>query len=223
MKTCVIIPSFNEAKEIGQLVTKVRQQGLDALVIDDGSTDDTVNIAKTAGALVLSNIKNHGKGASLIRGFNYCLEKNYDAVITMDGDGQHLPEDIPYFLRVAQYSDTGVFIGNRMHKPKNMPWMRLATNKIMSSLISAITKQRIPDTQCGFRLIKKEPLKKLGLVTTNYEIESEMLIKAARLGFKIGSVPISSIYSGGKSQINPFIDTLRFIKYIIGELFTHRS
>ena len=223
MRTLVIIPSFNEAKEIAQLVTKVKQQGLDVLVIDDGSIDDTVHLAQNAGAIVLRNLKNHGKGASLIRGFNYAVENNFDAVITMDGDGQHLPEDIPYFLRLAQNSDTGIFIGNRMHKPKNMPGGRFLTNKIMSSLISGIAGQKIPDTQCGFRLLKKETLRKLNLVTTNYEIESEMLIKAARLRFKIESVPISSVYSGGKSQINPFLDTLRFIKYICKELWTTKS
>lgn len=218
MRVCVIIPSFNEAKEIGQLVARVKQQGLDCLVVDDGSTDDTVEIAGRAGATVLKNIKNHGKGASLIKGFNYATENDFDAVITMDGDGQHLPEDIPNFVRLAQYSDAGIFIGNRMHKPKNMPWERLFINKIMSSFISGVTKQKIPDTQCGFRLLKKEALKELDLVTANYEIESEMLIKAARLGFKIESVAISTVYSGEKSRINPFVDTLRFLKYISREL-----
>lgn len=223
MRVCVIIPSFNEAKEIGQLVARVKQQGLDCLVVDDGSTDETVQIAQSAGATVLKNIKNHGKGASLIKGFNYAIENDFDAVITMDGDGQHLPEDIPNFVRLAQHSDAGIFIGNRMHESKNMPCGRLLTNKIMSSFISGVTKQKIPDTQCGFRLLKKEALKELDLVTANYEIESEMLIKAARLGFKIDSVPISTVYSGEKSRINPFVDTLRFLKYIIRELFTHRS
>jgi glycosyltransferase involved in cell wall biosynthesis len=223
MRICVVIPSYNEAREIARLVSGVRKQGLDVLVVDDGSTDETVKLAEGAGAKVLSNVTNHGKGTSLIRGFNHALQNGFDAVIAMDGDGQHLPEDIPNFLVKAEHSDSGIFIGNRMDKPKNMPWYRLVTNRAMSSFISAVTGQHIPDTQCGFRLLKKEVLERMDLKTSNYEIESEMLIKAARAGFRIESVPISTVYSGEKSKINPFVDTLRFIKYVIKELITRRS
>jgi hypothetical protein len=140
----------------------------------------------------------------------------------MDGDGQHLPEDIPYFMRLAENSDSGIFIGNRMSKAQGMPRLRILTNKFMSWLVSKITKQNIPDTQCGFRLIKRAVLEKLDLTTSKYETESEILIKAARLGCKIESVPIKTVYQGEKSQINPFIDTLRFAKFIIRELWTSR-
>lgn len=220
MKTCVIIPTFNEYKEIGRIVAEVRKQNLEVIVIDDGSSDNTAVIAKDSGATVLKNEGNQGKGASLIKGFNYALDCGCDAVITMDGDGQHLPEDIPYFMRLAKYSDSGIIIGNRMQKIRNMPLLRLFTNRFMSWLISAVAKQKIPDTQCGFRLIKQEVLKKVRLSTSKYETESEILIRCARLGFKIESVPIKSIYRGEKSNINPFIDTLRFIKFILKELWT---
>jgi GT2 family glycosyltransferase len=93
----------------------------------------------------------------------------------------------------------------------------------MSWLISGIARQKIPDTQCGFRLIKKEALEKLQFKTFKYETESEMLIKASRLGFKIESVPIKTIYQREKSRINPFIDTLRFIRFMVKELWTTRS
>jgi glycosyltransferase involved in cell wall biosynthesis len=189
------------------------------VVVDDGSTDNTSRISQDNGALVLRNSNNEGKGASLIRGFNYALSKDFDAIITMDGDGQHLPEDILYFTQLAQYSDSGVFIGNRMLNIKNMPWMRLVTNKFMSWFISRVTKQDIPDTQCGFRLIKKSVFEKLNLKTTRYETESELLIEASRLGFKIESVPIKTVYLGAKSQINPVLDTLRFIRFIHREIF----
>lgn len=220
MKTCVIIPTFNEYKEIGRIVAEVRKQNLEVIVIDDGSSDNTAVIAKDSGATVLKNEGNQGKGASLIKGFNYALDCGCDAVITMDGDGQHLPEDIPYFMRLAKYSDSGIIIGNRMQRIRNMPLLRLFTNKFMSWLISAVAKQKIPDTQCGFRLIKQEVFKKVRLSTSKYETESEILIKCARLGFKIESVPIKSIYMGEKSNINPFIDTLRFVKFILKELWT---
>ncbi len=219
MKICVVIPTYNEAKTIADIIRKVRQQELEVVVIDDGSQDNTSCIAKDNGAIVLNNLINEGKGVSLAKGFDYALSKDFDAVITMDGDGQHLPEEIPYFTRLAKYSDSGIFIGNRMFKRKNMPYLRIFTNKFMSWFISFVTGQSIPDTQCGFRLIKKEVLEKINLKTSKYETESEIIIKSSRLGFKIESVPIKSIYSGEKSQINPVIDTLRFIKFIIRELW----
>jgi len=222
MKTCVIIPTFNEAKNIAEIIKQLRAQNLDVLVIDDGSCDGTHIIAEKHGAKVIRNTKNEGKGASLIKGFNHALSLDFHAVITMDGDGQHLVEDIPYFIRLAQYSNSGIIIGNRMHKPKSMPWHRFLTNKGMSWFISSITKQHIPDSQCGFRLIKREVLEKMDLKTRKYEIESEVLIKGARLGYKIEAVSIKTIYTGQKSQINPLIDTLRFIRFAWVELWISR-
>jgi glycosyltransferase involved in cell wall biosynthesis len=223
MRTCVIIPTYNEARGIAGLVKEIRLQNLDVLVVDDGSSDNTAQIARECGAITLRNENNEGKGASLIKGFNYALANGYDAVITMDGDGQHLPEDIPYFMRLAKYSDSAIFIGNRMQRTKTMPFVRVVTNRFMSWLLSCLTKQRIPDSQCGFRLIKKEVLKSVTLVTSKYETESEILIKGSRLGFKIEAVPIKTIYRKEKSQINPLIDTVRFIRLIIRELWTTRS
>ncbi|MEK6727346.1 MAG: glycosyltransferase family 2 protein [Candidatus Omnitrophota bacterium] len=220
MKTCVIIPTYNESKDIARLVAEVKKQGLEVIVIDDGSIDNTAGIAKESGATVLKNEPNQGKGASLIKGFNYALDCGCEAVITMDGDGQHLPADIPYFMRLAEYSDSGIIIGNRMQKIKNMPLERQIINRIMSWLISLMTKQKIPDSQCGFRLIKKDVLKKVSLSTSKYETESEILIRGSSLGFKIESVPIKAIYLGKKSSINPVVDTLRFIKFILSELWT---
>lgn len=220
MKTCVITPTYNEAKNIGEVVRQIRIQNLEVIVVDDGSEDNTSKIAKDNGALVLRNQNNEGKGASLIKGFNYALKNNFDAVITMDGDGQHEASDIPYFIRLAAYSNSGIFMGNRMSKPKSMPWIRILTNKFMSWMISKIARQHIPDTQCGFRLIKREVLEKLDLKTRKYETESEILIKSSRLGFKIESVPIKAIYAREKSQINPFVDSLRFIRFIIKEMLS---
>ena len=217
MKVCVIIPTYNEARQVGWLVREARQQGLDVLVVDDGSTDGTPKIARANGAHVLRNAVNQGKGRCLIRGFDYCLERGYDAVLTMDGDGQHLPEDIRHFLSLAVQSESAIIVGNRMQSTVNMPLARTITNRFMSWMISGMAKQKIPDSQCGFRLIKREALERIGLVTNRYEIESEILIKAARSGFKIDSVPIKTVYSDEKSRINPFVDTLRFFAFIIKE------
>lgn len=223
MKICVILPTYNESKAISGIIKRIREQQLEPIVIDDGSMDNTSEIAKESGAVVLRNENNSGKGASLIKGFRYALNEGFDAVITMDGDGQHSPEEIPYFIRLATYSKNGIFIGNRMVKLKNMPPIRVLTNKFLSWFISSLTGQRIPDTQCGFRLIKRRVLEKIKLTTSKYETESEIIIRASRLGFKIESVPIKTIYGRQKSRINPFIDTLRFLKFIISELWTTRS
>jgi glycosyltransferase involved in cell wall biosynthesis len=219
MKTCVIIPTYNEERAITGLVRQIRQQGLEVVVIDDGSYDNTSQLAQESGATVLRNSINEGKGASLIRGFDYALSKDFEAIITMDGDGQHLPEDIPYFMRLAEHSDTSVFIGNRMLDIKSMPQIRILTNRFMSWFLSKVIKQKVLDTQCGFRLIKREVLRKIKLKTHKYETESEILVRASSLGFKIESVPIKTIYSMEKSQINPFIDTLRFIRFIFKEIW----
>ncbi len=212
-----MIPTLNEARAIADIVKNIRQQNLDVLVIDDGSTDNTHRAAADNGAVVIKSLRNEGKGASLIKGFDYALKNNYDAVITMDGDGQHLAEEIPYFVRVADTSNSDILVGNRMTKKRNMPLIRVFTNKFMSWFISWLCKQKIPDSQCGFRLIKRWVLEKISLSTRKYEIESELLIKAARVGAKIESVGIRSVYSGERSAINPFVDTFRFFRYILSE------
>ena len=223
MRLCVVIPAFNESKAIGGLVKEIRQLNLAVLIVDDGSTDDTSKIAQAAGAKVLKNNINYGKGSSLILGFTYALSNGFDGVITMDGDGQHLTQDLPLFLETFNKNNSCIIIGNRMTDSRNMPLIRVLTNKFMSWLISIICKQKIPDTQCGFRLIKSEVLNKLNLKTSKFETESEILIEAARFGFKIESVPIKTIYQGQISQINPFIDSFRFIRFIVKELIFRRT
>ncbi len=220
MKTCVVIPAHNEEATIGELVQKIKSvSSLEVVVIDDGSTDATSGCARHGGAAVLRNPSNRGKGASLVQGFDYCLNNGIEAVITMDADGQHLAEDIPAFLRCAGSSEAGIFIGNRMSETGSMPWLRFLTNKLMSGLISAITGQRIPDSQCGFRMIKRKVLEKVELKTRRYETESELLIKACAYGFGVESVPIKTVYNQERSHINPLIDSLRFIRFICGYLW----
>ncbi|MFA5099864.1 MAG: glycosyltransferase family 2 protein [Candidatus Omnitrophota bacterium] len=214
MKTAVIIPTYNESSSIRNLIDRTQSQGLDIIVVDDGSTDDTSRIASQTNATVLRNPHNLGKGASLIKGFEHALAKGYDAVITMDGDGQHLPEDIQAFLAVAQSQKAGIIIGNRMTMVENMPRIRIMTNTFMSWIISIISRQNIPDSQCGFRFIKKEVLQRIKLRTKNFEMESEMLIEAGRAGFAIISVPIKTVYNNERSHIHPVRDTIRFVKYL---------
>jgi glycosyltransferase involved in cell wall biosynthesis len=223
MRICVVIPTHNEARTINYLVRRVREQGLDVLVIDDGSSDDTSKEAQMAGATLIRHITNKGKGFSLREGFDFVLKNKYDAVLTIDGDGQHDPANIKDFIAVMRHYKAAIIIGNRMQKTKNMPFVRFLTNKFMSFIISRICRQAIPDSQCGFRLISADVLNNLELSTDNFEIESEVLIKASRKNYQIKSVPIKTIYKGEISKISPFVDTFRFIVFILRELWISRS
>lgn len=219
MRICVIIPSYNEEKTIGDLVKEISAEGLDILVIDDGSKDRTAELAKASGAHVLINNENEGKGATLKRGFNYATNHKYDAVITMDADGQHDPRDLKPLIDEAKRRKSNLVVGNRMSFYKNMPLIRILTNKFMSLVISLMCQQDVPDTQCGYRFISTDILKKIDLFTSNFEIESEVLVQAAKKGYRIDSFPIKTIYAGQKSQINPFVDTFRFIRFLIKHQF----
>ena len=212
-----LIPSFNEEKTIGWLVMSLRTKGFDVTVIDDGSMDQTARLAHANGAEVIINERNLGKGASLRKAFEILKNRPCEGVIVMDGDGQHLPSDVDQFVRCFRQKVPGLVVGNRMHRPKGMPFIRQLTNAFMSSIISRMCRQRIPDTQCGFRLISIDALRAIALNTDRYEIESEMLLEVARAGFKIESVPIASVYDGQYSAIHPVKDTIRFFRFIFGK------
>jgi len=218
MNGCVIIPTFNEVKTISTLVRDCIGFGLAVLVVDDGSIDGTQKSAKQAGAALITHDRNYGKGASLRSGFQKVVTEQHDFVITMDGDGQHRPADIANFIQHFQQHSSDIIVGNRMDNPKNMPFIRWATNKSLSMVISSICKTYIPDTQCGFRFIRTSVLRDMIFSTSNYEIESELLIQAARKKYKITSVPITTIYEGQASQIHPVVDTVRFFKFILKDV-----
>ena len=218
MKVCVIIPVHNEANTIGPLVTSLKRKNLDVVVIDDGSTDSSGLIAERQGARIFSNEGKQGKGYSLKEGFQHALSENYEGTIAMDGDGQHNPDDIEQFLNLAQKFPVSVINGNRMHDHARMPWVRYLTNRFMSLLISLTCRQYIPDTQCGFRYISCKILKEIHLASNDFEIETEILMKAAKKGFRIYSVPVKTIYRNEKSKISPLKDTLRFFGYFFKEV-----
>ena len=214
-KIGVLIPSYDESKAIGTVVAELKAKGLSVCVIDDGSTDDTSAIAHNAGAFVIRHEKNKGKGASLIDGFAYALKEGFTAVLVMDGDGQHGVGDVDKFFKKMDQAGADIVIGNRMSDASLMPIARRLTNSFMSYLISRMCGHNIPDTQCGFRMIKRNVLENVKLNSLNYEIESELLLKAAKKGFKIESVPVRTIYEDEKSNINPFVDTMRFIGFLL--------
>lgn len=218
MNICVLIPAHNEEKEIGQLVAQIRAKGMDVIVVDDGSADQTSVLAKNQGAIVLRNELRQGKGFSLKRGFVYILEKGYDGVVAMDGDGQHDPEDLENFLTAAQDKKKCLINGTRMRDAEHMPFIRRITNRLMSVIISRMCCQPIEDTQCGYRYISTDVLKCISLVSNDFEIETEVLLKSCRAGCQVISVPVKTIYRGERSKIHPIKDTIRFFSYLWREL-----
>ena len=223
MNVFIVIPTYNEAKTIGPIVKNLTDRGYRVVTVDDGSRDHTIVDANRYGAELVVHSKNVGKGRCIREGFEYALENNCDAVITMDGDGQHGLKEIDKFIVEYKRFGSDIILGNRMKNPKNMPFIRRHTNIFMSFIISLIFGAKIEDSQCGYRFLSKNAIEKMDLRTTKYEIESEMLIEAKRNDLSISSIEVDSIYRGQSSQINPFFDTLRFIKFIIHESLRRKT
>jgi glycosyltransferase involved in cell wall biosynthesis len=223
VRTLVVIPCKNVEATVGRLIAEIRgiDPTLDVLVVDDGSTDGTGRAAGKAGATVLRHETNRGKGAALRTGFDHAAARGYDALITMDGDLQHDPAAIPAFRRALDAGDSDIVIGTRMRAVGEMPRIRIWTNRTTSRVVSRLAGQRIPDSQSGYRIMKTSVVRGLPLVTSRYDTESEILIRAARRGARIGAIPIESIYTRGVSHINPVIDTLRFLRLAVRSLFWH--
>jgi glycosyltransferase involved in cell wall biosynthesis len=211
MKTCALIPAFNEAGHIAQVVGGARAQVDSVVVIDDGSTDGTAELAGRAGALCLVNAANSGKGSALRLGMQHALAEGFTHAVTLDGDGQHLPEDIAALLDVARETDAALVIGARPFDRALMPRARYYSNTVGSRWASAIVGRKILDSQSGFRVYKLEKLRGIDLRSTRYEFEMEALIKMARGGASIAHAPIHMVYDGNqpRSKMKPIRDTVR--------------
>ena len=214
---CVVIPAFNAAQSLGPLIERIKAHRLDVIVVDDGSQDRTPSVAAAAGALVISHLRNAGKGRALRTGFDYACRAGYDGVITMDSDGQHDPAEIPIFIRTAEHTEAAIVLGNRMTDGAVMPPARRLTNALMSDIVSAVARQPIPDSQCGYRFIRREALEEITLRAMRYEIETELVLKAAARRWTIVSIPIRSIYDNHQSYIKPLREGIRFV----GMVFHH--
>ena len=211
---CVVIPAFNAANTIGALVRTVKQQGLPVIVINDGSSDNTAPIASGEGAVVISHLRNEGKGRALRTGFEHALRAQYDGVITMDSGGQQDPAEIPELIRTAERQHAGMVVGNRM-ATATMPWLRRVVNRTLSHIVSTVARQPIPDSQSGFRLIRKEVLSSLSLTSRRFEIETELLWAAAKRRWKVVFVPVRTTYDKHSRHIRPVRDGLRFFGIVL--------
>jgi len=213
MKTLAVIPAYNEAPRIGGVVRRVRCFLPDVLVVDDASTDDTAVVAARAGALVMHNEPpNHGKGFALRAGFFYAAAEDYEAVVTLDADGQHPPEMIPRFLAVLE-ADADLVYGNRLDDLDDMPPERVFSNRTTTALVSLLAGVRLADSQCGMRALRAWVLRAAVTECDGFAAESEQLILAARRGARLAPVAIPTIYlPDSSSKMNVLRDTLRFIR-----------
>ncbi len=210
-----LIPSYFEERQIFEVATRVKAQLDDVLVIDDGSTDKTESEAQRAGVRVIRHPVNQGKGAAIKTGLrDLTAREGVRYILILDGDGQHLPEEIPHFIEEGNRSGSPLILGNRMSDTRTMPLVRKLTNNFMSWQISRVCGQSMPDTQCGFRMISVDLAPALFTEANNYDYETEMLIIASRRGCRITSVPVSTVYGEEKSKIHPVRDTIRFFKLL---------
>ena len=226
----ILIPAFNEGKYIKNVLSECLLYKLDLIIIDDGSTDNTIEIIekfpKPVGPkiILIRHQLNKGKGEALKTGFNFAAKNNYSGVITLDGDGQHKVSEIEDFIRMAENENPDVIVGSRFKNTKGMPFIRLATNFVTSWLISAIAGKKIDDVQSGFRYVSLRALKNINLETKNFDTEPEMLLKASWLNYIIKNIPISTIYHKDfVSHVNPIKDTIKFFKLVFRSLKWKKS
>jgi glycosyltransferase involved in cell wall biosynthesis len=209
-----IIPAHSEGRFIGSVIREVLKHVHAAVVIDDGSTDDTAAAAEAAGATVIRHPNNLGKGAALKTGLTCASKFGTPFFLFLDGDGQHDPGDIPGFFEVINRTGADLVVGNRMNDLDKMPLIRRWTNRFMSWQIGGVCKVAIPDSQCGFRLARREVLPVLMAPSNRFEFETESLILASRHGFRIAFTPIKTIYADQQSKIRPLQDTIRYLRLL---------
>jgi len=183
------------------------------IVVDDGSTDGTRQASEKAGALVIRLEANSGKGAALARGIEHADGLGFGHVVTMDGDGQHAPTDLPAFLNIAENDGADLVVGNRMTNPSAMPFVRRVVNRWMSRRLSRLAGRELPDTQCGYRLIRLSAWRDLSLASSHFEIESEMLLAFVRTNKRICFIPVKTVYKSEQSKIHPVRDTIRWLRW----------
>jgi len=212
-KCTIVIPCFDEAATIVPLIGEARQHVPDIVVVDDGSRDETAAVASHAGAAVIRHPRNLGKGAALRTGLRRALKDGFEWAFSMDGDGQHRPGDLPFFLQCAERTGAVLVVGNRMHNPQAIPWIRRQVNRWMSRRLSQRAGRALPDSQCGFRLLNLRTWAALPLRTAHFEIESETLLAFLSAGHRVEFVPIQVVGRGTHSHINPLLDTWRWLRW----------
>jgi glycosyltransferase involved in cell wall biosynthesis len=216
----VMIPAYNAGRTITELIERLVKHvsDKDIVVIDDGALDNTGDLARETGVTVLAHETNRGKGAALRTGFQYAIENDYGAVLTIDADLQHDPDCVPGFLEMASSGNYDVIIGTR-ERTADMPAFRVFANFAGSVVISLFSGARIRDSQSGYRWIRTDTIKRLRLRCERYDLESEILVAIGRSGGSIGEISIPTIYGESESFIVPLVDAARVLRMLLRSLF----
>jgi glycosyltransferase involved in cell wall biosynthesis len=210
MIVVALIPALNEAGTIAAVVEAIRPHVARVVVVSDGSTDQTAELARAAGATVVSHDETRGKGQAVRTGLAHVLQAaDVDYVLILDGDGQHLPSEAPRLIAAAASGEADLVVGERQFNREAMPAARYHANVVGSRALSAFMGSTLRDTQCGYRLFRASMLRRLPLRSTGYDIETEMLVKVGRLGGRIVQVPVTAVYGGAPSKLRPVRDTTR--------------
>jgi glycosyltransferase involved in cell wall biosynthesis len=212
MKIYALIPGYNEAERI-RAVIEASKAFLPVVVVDDGSADDTATIAEAAGATVLRQVPNQGKGAALKRGFRWAMDNGADAVLMLDADGQHDPAEIPKFLHMHTANSSDLIIGYRNFS--EMPLTRKIANTIGRASLSWAMGQKILDNQSGYRLVSRRLMQAtLESDEAGFEFEVDMVVLCIRRGMRLDWVPIRTIYAGEVSHIKPWHHVKNFFRVV---------
>ncbi len=214
----VCIPAYNEEQNIANIVNASKKFVDSVIVCDDGSTDNTTKVAKEAGAIVLEHKKNQGYGAAIATLFDYARNENADVMITIDGDGQHDPNQIPLLLDVITTHNVDVVIGSRSLDNANTPKYRKAGIKIITSAANYATDIKVSDSQSGFRAYSNSAISEIHPTENGMSVSTEILLKISNKGLSIAEVPISVSYEGDTSTQHPvshgtgvFANTIKYV------------
>jgi len=209
MRTAALIPAFNEARSISAVVAGVRGVVDRVIVVDDGSSDGTGARARGAGAEVVVHAVNRGKGSAVRTGLARVFEGGFTHVLMLDADMQHRPEEAGRLLEAAARDGVDVVLGERQFDRDRTPAPRYHANRIGSAILARFVGAPVRDTQCGYRVFRVDALRGLELMSTGYEIETEMLFKVLRRGGRATGVPVTAVYAGETSKLRPVRDTSR--------------
>jgi glycosyltransferase involved in cell wall biosynthesis len=211
VKVAVIIPALNAAKTLGPIVAGAKEHVEKVVVVDDGSSDGTGDVARQNGAIVIRHDVNRGKGGALKSGFLWAIEQQLDGVITLDADGQHLPRQIPQFIEHRRATGADLIIGGRAHLFDGMLPRRRMANRFSAWAIARASRTKIEDSQSGFRFYSSRVLREIPLRAEGFDMETEVIIRAGVRGLRVEQIPIELGFVDGvsTSHFKPLADTLR--------------